>query len=104
MTQQMKLRPTHRATEAIVAGLGGSGIMSFKLTSAGTPDAVVFANLGLPDMADSDYVVQTQGETVLATHVDESTITPQGFSILHAAAAEVVHVTIHGKIAGQPVV
>ena len=104
MTQEMKLRATHRATEAIVAGTGGTGLMSYKLTSAGTPDAVVFANIGLPDMADSDYVVQIQGETVLACHIDESTITPQGFSILHGAAAEIIHITIHGKISGQPVV
>lgn len=104
MTQQMQIRPTHRATEAIVAGLGGSGVVSFKLTSGGTPDHVLFANLGMPDMADDQYVVQIGGETVLVSHIDESTITAQGFDILHAALNEVLHITIHGKIAGMPVV
>jgi hypothetical protein len=104
MTQQMQIRPTHRATEAIVAGLGGSGVMSFKYVSGGTPDHIFFANIGAPDMANADYVVQVQGETVLLPHVDESTITPQGFDVLHAALNEVLHITIHGKIAGMPAV
>lgn len=104
MDTKYSKRATHRANEAIVAGMGGTTLMSFKLTSGGTPDHVLFKNLGLPDMQNPDYVVHVDGETVLAVHVDESTIATTGFDILHAALNEVLHVTIHGKAVGVPVV
>jgi len=98
-----KQRMTHRAGEPVcLAGRGGEGIQSFKVTSVGTPDHVLFSALGLPDMADADYRVITAGETVLVTHVDESTIATTGFDILHGGAAEIIHVLVHGRIAGTP--
>jgi len=96
-------RLTHRASELVTnAGAGGVSLMSFKVTSVGTPDHVAFKDYGLPDMADVNYRVLTDGETVAPTHVDESTITAQGFDILHGAAAEIIHVWVHGKLAGTP--
>jgi hypothetical protein len=100
MTQK---RMTHRASEPVtLAGQGGQGLQSFKITSVGTPDHVLFSALGLPDMADTNYRVITDGETVLVTHVDESTIATTGFDILHGGAAEIIHVFVHGRIAGTP--
>jgi len=96
-------RMTHRASEPITnAGKGGEGIQSFKYTSDGTPDALLFADFGLPDMADALYRVFPAGETVAAVKVDESTIATSGFTILGGGAGEVVHVLVHGRIAGTP--
>ena len=96
-------RQTHRASELVThAGVGGQSLTSFKLTSGGTPDHVIFKDLGLPDMADANYRVMCGGECVADPHVDESTITAQGFDILHGAASEIIHVWVHGKVAGSP--
>lgn len=99
----MTTRLTHRASELVTnAGAGGLSFISFKITSVGTPDHVVFKDLGLPAMADASYRVMTGGETVALTHVDESTITTAGFDVLHGGAGEIVHVMVHGKMAGTP--
>jgi hypothetical protein len=98
-------RTTHRATELITgAGAGNLGIMSLKITSDGTPDPVVFRDHGLPDMADDQYRIFLAGETVAALKPDESTIATTGFSVIGGGNTEVIHVMVHGKIAGMPAV
>lgn len=99
----MTTRQTHRASELVTnAGQGGLSLISFKIVSGGTPDHVVFKDLGLPDMADANYRVMVGGETVAVAHVDESTISTTGFDILHGASLEVIHVFVHGRMAGTP--
>jgi hypothetical protein len=103
MTQQG--RQTHREGEALSNEVAGAGkkLRSFKHTHAGAADAVLFSALGLPDMADADYVVMIQGESTEsigdALSVDESTIATTGFSFVGGTAAEVTHVFIHGYVA-----
>jgi hypothetical protein len=84
------------------ASVGGISVIPFKVTSAGTPDHIYFKDLGLPDMANAEYTVFADGETASQVHVDESTITTQGFDILHGVAAEVIHVLVIGKQATMP--
>ena len=79
----------------------GEKLFSFKETLGGTPHVFTFAAAGLPDMEDSDYRILIQGEFAAATTAvgaDESTITPQGFSILRGANTEVAHIMIHGNV------
>jgi hypothetical protein len=78
------------------------GIQSFLVTSGGTPDVVTFAGLGLPNMADANYVVLVNGETSGAVSVDESTKTVAGFSILGGGSSEVLNVVVIGRIKGMP--
>jgi len=96
-------RDTHRAGEEIVKAPTeqvGKEFQSFKLTLVGAaPHVVSFRALGLQNMANVGYVVQVQGETAARVTVDESTITTDGFNLLGGAAAEVVHVLVHGAIA-----
>jgi len=82
------------------AGKRGEGVTSFLVTSTGTPDAVVFAELGLPDMETASYVVIAQAEGSTCT-VDESTKATTGFSILGASAADVINVIVGGQFKGQ---
>lgn len=96
-------RQTHRASELIMhAAIGGQSFFKMKVTSAGSPDHVYFKDYNLPDMADAEYTVICDGETAAQVHVDESTITPQGFDILHGVAAEIIHVNICGKQSTMP--
>ena len=81
------------------ASQAGVSLQAFKVISAGTPDTVSFAALGLPDMDDPDYLVFVGGEGAFT--VDESTITAQGFDILGGAASNVMHVLVVGKLKGQ---
>ena len=83
------------------AGKAGISIQSFRVTSGGSPDVVTFAAQGLPDMASASYQVICQGETAARVKVDESTMTAQGFSILGAAAAEIIHVIVIGQLKDQ---
>lgn len=72
-----------------------------KKTLTGADVEIVFAEEGLVDMADDDYVVQLQGETVTKLNVDESTILPTGFHILGGLNNEVAHIAIFGRTKGQ---
>ena len=98
-------RNTHRDGERVVRtnpAQSAEGMQSVKETLGGTPHVFTFAAAGLKDMKDAGYRIQIQGEFAAATTAvgaDESTITPQGFSILRGAAAEVAHITVHGNIA-----
>lgn len=83
------------------AGAPGQSVQSFLVVSGGTPDAVVFADLGLPNMANDTYVVIVNGETSGATSVDESSKAVTGFSILGGGGAEVLNVLVIGQLANQ---
>lgn len=85
----------------------GQGIQSFSLTSTGTPDTVVLADVSvngypLSNMQNLTYQVLTDGETVADTAVDESTKTTTGFNVTGGAAGEVIHVVVIGTLAGMP--
>jgi len=86
----------------MASGKKSQGMNAFSITSGGSPDSVVFADLALPDMADADYQVLCDGETVARVTVDESSKTAFGFDILGGAGAEVIHVVVVGRIEGQP--
>jgi len=94
----------------MAAGAPQQGVLAFNVTSGGTPDAVVFADIyvegeKLPDMATADYVVLVDGETAAdKVSVDESTKVTTGFSILNGGSSEVLNVIVIGRIAGMPTV
>jgi hypothetical protein len=103
----MQGRQTTRSGEALngVVAQAGEKFMSFKHTLATSPEAITFAEKGLPDMLDTAYRVMLTGEfataqglTTTGTYVDESTITKTGFSIVGGTGAEVAHVLIHGNV------
>jgi hypothetical protein len=97
-------RKTHREGEALsnVVDQAGKKFMSFKHTHAGAADEIVFADLDLPNMRDTAYVIMLQGETTEslgdAFCVDESTIKTTGFTFKGGTAAEITHVLIHGYL------
>jgi hypothetical protein len=87
----------------MAAGKPCTGISAFTVTQVGTsPCAVLLSTYGLPNMADTDYQVIVNGETVAATSVDESSKTVSGFSILGGANNEIYHVVVIGRFAGMP--
>jgi hypothetical protein len=92
----------------MAAGAPQQGTMAFNITSGGTPDSVVFANIyvegeQLPDMADTSYVVVVDGETAAdKVSVDETTKATTGFDILNGGATEILNVVVIGRIAGMP--
>ena len=94
----------------MAAGAPQQGVMAFNVTSGGTPDAVLFANVyvegeQLPDMAGVDYVVLVNGETAAdKVSVDESTKKTTGFSILNGGAGEILNVIVIGRFASMPTV
>lgn len=98
-------RDTHRVNEEIVkapSAMVGEEFMSFKATLSGAaPHAITFSAQSLPDMYDNLYRVFPHGETTGRVTVDESTIAATGFSLLGGADTEVVHILVHGKIAGR---
>lgn len=86
--------------------LGGMGMASFQVTSAGSPDAVVFADLGLPDMQSTTYQVFVSAETggtVRNVAADQSTLATTGFSILGGTSSDTLHVLVVGRFAGVDV-
>src|SRR5688572_5332180 len=87
----------------LVAAAGhGVGIQAKQIVQVGAPPfSVVFADHGMADMADDAYVVNVNGETVAATHVDQSTLATTGFDVLGGANDEVLHIIIVGRLAGQ---
>ena len=85
------------------AGRAGQSVMSFSVVSGGTPDAVVFADIGLPNMANDTYQVLVNGETVARVNVDESTKEVTGFSILGGGGGEVLNVMVGGTVKNQAV-
>jgi len=88
----------------MASGRQQQGMLAFSVTSGGTPDSVVFAELDppLPDMADTDYRVLVNGETTGAVSVDETSKATTGFDILGGGAAEVMHVIVVGRLEGMP--
>ena len=98
-------RDTHRPNEEIAKApnaMLGQEIMSFKKTLSGAaPHAVLFSDHDLPNMADDQYRVFVQGEVTTFPNVDESSIATTGFSLLNGLATEVIHILVHGKIAGR---
>jgi len=103
----MQGRETHREGEALkgVKAQAGEKFVSFKHTLAADPEAITFAEHDLPNMKDADYRVfltgefaTAQGLTATGTYVDESTITPEGFSIVGGTGAEVAHILVHGNV------
>lgn len=96
----MEGRKTHRDSEALsgVKAQPGDRFMSFLVTAAANPQAVVFSDLGLPDMEDTTYVVLVHDEG-LGLSVDESTKATTGFSILGGTGAEVANVLVIGDVA-----
>lgn len=94
----------------MASGAPQQGVMGFSVTSGGTPDAVVFANIyvegeQLPDMATADYQVLVNGETAAdKVSVDESTKATTGFTILNGGAGEILNVVVIGRFADMPTV
>jgi hypothetical protein len=92
----------------MASGAPQQGTMAFNVTSGGTPDAVVFADIyvegeQLPNMADGNYTVLVNGETAAdKVSVDESSKEPTGFSILNGGAAEILNVVVIGRFDGMP--
>lgn len=94
-------RQTARDNELVVKqnkASAGKEFQSKKITATGTSFAFNFVSQGLDPMESTDYVVMLQGETAAEAQVDESTITPDGFTIIGVANTEVVHVLVHGKL------
>ena len=85
------------------SGRAGQSVTTFSVVSGGTPDTVVFADIGLPDMANTDYQVLVNGETAGAVSVDESSKATTGFDILGGGGAEVLHVMVGGTVKNQAV-
>jgi len=86
----------------VAAHKSGVSMQAVKVTQVGAAPLVVdLVALGLKTMFDTDYVVITAGETAARTTVDESTITPTGFSVLGGAAAEVHHLLVVGRFSDQ---
>ena len=98
-------RKTTRPGEALmgIKSQAGEKLVSFKHTLAADPEAVTFAEHGLPDMLDADYRVWLGGEMAASlgdgVYVDESTIAKTGFSIVGGTGAEIAHVFVHGNVA-----
>jgi hypothetical protein len=94
----------------MASGAPQQGVMGFNVTSGGTPDSVVFANIyvegeQLPNMADTGYVVLVNGETAAdKVSVDESTKAVTGFDILNGGAGEILNVVVIGRFADMPTV
>jgi hypothetical protein len=83
------------------ASTGGVSMQLKKVTQVGaSPFAVTFRNLGLKDMADTDYAVYVNGPNG-DERGDPATYTTAGFSIVGGANAEVLRVTIVGRLKGQ---
>ena len=92
----------HGVTDLVAAHKGGVAMQAAQITQAGAPPfSLVLADHGLADMADTEYAVLVNGETVAATHVDQSTIATTGFDVLGGADTEVLHVVIVGRLAGM---
>jgi hypothetical protein len=86
----------------LASGKKAQGINAFSVTLSGAaPHAITFADHSLPDFADTNYTVITDGETASDTSVDESTKTVSGFSLLGGADTEVVHIHCIGRLAGM---
>ncbi len=83
------------------AGAAGQSVVTFSVVSGGTPDTVVFADIGLPDMHDASYQVLVNGETTGAVSVDEDTKATTGFDILGGGSSEVLNVMVGGRVKDQ---
>ena len=84
------------------AAKGGVSLQSKQITQSGAaPFSVVLEDHGLSKMADANYAVIVQGETVARATVDQSTITASGFDVLGGADTEVLHIVIVGRLDGM---
>lgn len=87
----------------MASGKKSQGTSGFSVVGGGTgTDVVLFSTYGVPNMANTSYQVLVNGETASATHVDETTKTVLGFSILGGGSSEVMHVVVVGRFAGMP--
>lgn len=85
------------------AAQAGICIQSKQIVQVGaSPFTVDLEAQGMAKMANTVYTVTVDGEVVSGdVHVDQSSITVNGFDIIGGAAAEVLHVTVIGRVAGQ---
>ena len=89
LAQLKKLRLEYRRE-----GLEGQ---SFKVEqSTPSPFQVTFADLGLPNMADSNYRVMVGGET--DAKVIETSLSPEGFSLYGGTITDVHHIVVLGQL------
>lgn len=87
----------------LASGHSSRGLSPFSVVGGGAgTDTVLFSSYGMPDMADTSYQVIVNGESVAATHVDESSKTVHGFDVLGLGLNEVGHVLVVGRFAGMP--
>lgn len=78
----------------------GKAIQSKQITQSGSsPYSVVFADHGLEDMADTDYTAHVTGEG--AGKLDQSTMATTGFDVIGGSNADVLHITLVGRVAGM---
>ena len=79
----------------------GKSLQACDFTMVTAPDDFVFADNGLSNMADTDYVVICINNTDASDQSIVSAKTETQFTITGADAADVVTVFIFGKLAGQ---
>jgi hypothetical protein len=84
------------------ASRAGTSLQSKKLLLVGAaPHSFDFVQQGLVPMANAQYAVLLDGQTVARLTVNEGSITTAGFSILGGAANETAHVVVVGTLRGQ---
>lgn len=84
------------------AGAPGISVQQFLMESAGSPETIVFADVGLSNMADGEYLVFVKGHLVETTNVVyASAKTAVGMTLTDGVAAEMQNVLIIGRLAGQ---
>lgn len=85
----------------VAAASGGVGIQYATVVQAGAaPFSVVFADIGLSDMADDDYVAFAQGPNG-DERVDQSTRATTGFDVLGGADTETLMIAVIGRLKNQ---
>jgi len=85
----------------VAANKGGQALQGALVTQVGAaPFTLVFADHGLADMADTNYVVVPVIEGATPSP-DESTKSTTSVDILGGSAADVINVLIFGRQAGM---
>jgi hypothetical protein len=85
----------------VAAYAKGVGIQYMTLTVASDPETVTFADQGLSDMADANYIVLGINQTDSSDPPSFGTKTTKSFAIAGPDAADVVDILIVGKLKGQ---
>jgi len=84
------------------AAAAGMSVQSAQVTQVGaSPFSVDLEAVGMARMANTLYTVTVAGETAGVATVDQSTLALGGFDVLGGAAAEVLHITVIGRLDGQ---